>query len=168
MVKVESLGNDRDFLIFSNLHSVVSPSLRYLCGMGKALGIDYGMKRTGLAITDDLQMIATPLSGTDTAGLMKLLSDLIPKEGITDIVVGDPTLLSGEATHSTDAILAFCTQLMKSFPAIRVHRVDESFSSQEAMQAMVQGGMKKGQRRDKKTLDMVSATIILQRWLELR
>ncbi len=134
--------------------------------MGKALGIDYGTRRTGLAITDELQMIASPLEGVDTPHLDRRINELVATGGITDFVVGDPAMYGEDDSHSSDKINAFCEKLKKAYPHIPIHRVDESFSSREAMQAMVSGGMRKSKRRDKKTLDMVSATVILQRWLE--
>lgn len=136
--------------------------------MSKALGIDFGKKRTGLAITDELKMIASPLEGIDTVDLYTRIAELVNREGISDFVVGDPTFGGRSDAHSADAIEAFCNHLKKRYPTITLHRVDESFSSREAMEAMWAGGMKKSKRREKKTLDMVSATIILQRWLESR
>ena len=133
--------------------------------MGKVLAFDYGTRRTGLAITDDLKIIASPLEGVETKDLWKRVKDLVSSENIDGFVVGDPSML-GDITHSTEAINTFCEKLGKTYPTIPIHRVDESFSSREAMSAMVAGGMKKKKRRDKKTLDMVSAAIILQRWLE--
>lgn len=132
--------------------------------MGKALGIDYGLKRTGLAITDELQMIASPLEGVDTALLFQRIDALVAQENISDIVVGDPDVFGG-TSDSTAAIAKFCDQLKKRYPKLNHHRVDEAFSSREAMSAMIEGGMKKSKRREKKNLDMVSAAVILQRWL---
>lgn len=133
--------------------------------MGKVLAFDYGTRRTGLAITDDLKIIASPLEGVETKDLWKRIKTLMENETIEAFVVGDPSML-GEVTHSTEAIDTFCKKLAKSYPTVPLHRVDESYSSREAMSAMVAGGMKKKKRRDKKTLDMVSAAIILQRWME--
>jgi putative Holliday junction resolvase len=135
--------------------------------MGRALAFDYGERRTGLAETDDLQIIATPLEGVDTSTLWDTLTRLMASGKYSDFVVGDPSMFGGVA-HSDQAIQHFVEDLSKRYPGIPIHRVDESYSSREAMTAMVQGGMRKGQRRDKKTLDMVSAAIILQRWLERR
>lgn len=132
--------------------------------MGKALGIDYGLKRTGLAITDDLQIIASPLDAVDTKTIFQRIDELIAREGITDLVVGDPDVFGG-TSDSSASIQKFCAELKKRHPNLNHHRVDESFSSREAMAAMVAGGMKKSQRREKKNLDKVSAAVILQRWL---
>lgn len=135
--------------------------------MGKALAFDYGSQRTGLAITDDLQIIGSPLDGINTSELWNYIGLLMTKEKVTDFVVGDPTLFGGDA-HSADDIARFCAELTKRYPNIPVHRVDESFSSRDAMQAMISGGMSKSKRRDKKTLDRISAAVILQRWLNMR
>lgn len=132
--------------------------------MGKALGVDYGLKRTGFAITDDLQIIASPLEAIDTPQVYQRIDELIKREGITDIVVGDPDAFGG-TSDSSASIQKFCNELIKRYPQINHHRVDEAFSSREAMSAMVAGGMKKSQRREKKNLDKVSAAVILQRWL---
>ncbi|MFT4683180.1 MAG: putative Holliday junction resolvase [Flavobacteriales bacterium] len=132
--------------------------------MGKALAFDFGVKRTGLAITDDLQIIASPLEGIDTKLLWEKLTKLIETERISEFVVGDPSVF-GE-THNSEPVRAFVTKLQKTYPEIPIHQVDESFSSRDAMSAMLQGGMKKAKRQDKKNLDMVSAAVILQRYLE--
>jgi len=132
--------------------------------MGKVLAFDYGVKRTGLAETDELQIIASPLEGVETSTLWTVVERLIATGKYTDFVVGDPSMYGGTA-HSDNPIAKFIAELQKRYPTIPVHRVDESFSSREAMSAMVMGGMKKSDRRDKKNLDMVSAAIILQRWM---
>ncbi|MDG1779729.1 MAG: Holliday junction resolvase RuvX [Flavobacteriales bacterium] len=131
--------------------------------MGKALAFDFGVKRTGLAITDELQIIASPLEGVSTEIIWDKIAELVASGKISDFVVGDPSFL-GE-TNNSEPVRKFITKLRKEYPAIPIHEVDESFSSRDAMSAMVQGGMKKSKRRDKKTLDMISATVILQRYL---
>lgn len=135
---------------------------------GKALGIDFGKKRTGLAITDELQLIASPLEGIDTKRVYARIAELVKNDNIVAFVVGDPSFAGRSDAHSADIITAFCNHLTKKYPKIPMYLVDESFSSREAMQAMVAGGMKKSKRREKKKLDMVSAAVILQRWLESR
>ena len=134
--------------------------------MGKALAIDYGKKRSGLAITDELQLIASPLEGVETAELWKRLEHLVANEKVSEFIVGDPDYYGDTNSHLKPDLEAFLKKLSKTFPQLPIHRVDESFSSREAMQAMVSGGMRKSKRRDKKTLDMVSPAVILQRWLE--
>lgn len=131
--------------------------------MGKALAFDYGVKRTGLAITDELQIIASPLEGVDTSVIWDKIAEIVVAGGISDFVVGDPSFLGD--TNNSEPVRKFVSRLKKEYPAIPVHEIDESFSSRDAMSAMVQGGMKKSKRRDKKTLDMISATVILQRYL---
>lgn len=132
--------------------------------MAKVLAFDYGTRRTGIAITDDLQLIASPLDAVDTSDLWKTIDQIFHSEPIDAFVVGDPAFL-GEQTDSSAAIDAFCKKLHKRYPKVPLHRVDESYSSRDAMQAMITGGMKKKKRRDKKMLDKVSAAVILQRWL---
>jgi putative holliday junction resolvase len=134
--------------------------------MGKLIGIDYGTKRTGLASTDDLQIIASGLCGISTNELMPYLIKLVEKEKISGFVVGDPAVGSDDKTDSSEAIDKFCGELKKKFPEITLHRVDESYTSREAMSAMVQAGVSKKKRRDKNLLDQVSATLILQRYME--
>lgn len=135
--------------------------------MGKLIGIDFGVRRTGLASTDELQIIASGLCGLETKEVIPYLKELVGKESVDGFVVGDPGGMDNP-THSTEAIEKFCVDLGKAFPAISIHRVDESFSSREAMAAMVAAGVPKKKRQDKKLLDQVSATIILQRFLEER
>lgn len=135
--------------------------------MGKLIGIDFGVRRTGLASTDELQIIASGLCGLETQKVIPFLKEFIRKESVDGFIVGDPGGTESP-THSTEAIEKFCIELGKAFPAIPIYRVDESFSSREAMAAMVAAGIPKKKRQDKKLLDQVSATIILQRFLENR
>ena len=137
----------------------------YLAFMGKLLAFDWGFKRTGVAETDELQIIASPLTTVDTTGLMAWIETYLNQNNVDAFVIGNPSLLLGEKVDSSSGIQKFKESLQKEFPQIPVHEVDESFSSQEAMQGMIQGGMKKGQRRKKGNLDKVSAAVILQRYL---
>lgn len=134
--------------------------------MYKALGIDYGLKRTGLAITDVLQMIASPLETVDTAVIMDYLEKLLSKEKIETIVVGEARHLDGNASDITVAQQKFCEALQKKFSDKKIIRVDEMFTSKLASQAMVMGGMKKKERQNKGNLDKISAAIILQSYLD--
>ncbi len=134
--------------------------------MYKALGIDYGLKRTGLAITDALQMIASPLETVDTAVIMDYLEKLLSKEKIETIVVGEARHLDGNASDITVAQQKFCEALQKKFSDKKIIRVDEMFTSKLASQAMVMGGMKKKERQNKGNLDKISAAIILQSYLD--
>jgi putative Holliday junction resolvase len=140
--------------------------MNYLCSMGRLLAFDYGQKRTGLAETDDLQIIATGLAGLDTPDVIPFVKRYLEKNTVDAFVVGDPSGLGGDETHNTGPAQAFAAKLQKTFPSIPVHMVDESFSSREAMQSMVMGGMKKSKRRDKKILDEVSAAVILRRYMD--
>ncbi|MEZ4799674.1 MAG: Holliday junction resolvase RuvX [Flavobacteriales bacterium] len=134
--------------------------------MSKVLAIDYGMKRTGLAITDELRIIASPLETVDTSNIFNYLEKLIVKEKIVDIVVGEARHLDGNASEITIEQQKFCDQLLKKFPSIVIHRIDEMFTSKLASQALIMGGMKKKDRQNKGNLDKVSAAIILQSFLE--
>lgn len=133
--------------------------------MSKALGIDYGKKRTGLAITDALRIIASPLETVNTDQLISRLHVLVEKEKITDFVVGEARHADGTASEITEAQEKFCKQLRKEFPHIPVHRVDEMYTSKLAFAALLEGGMKKKDRQQKENLDKVSAAIILQSFL---
>lgn len=136
--------------------------------MSKILAIDFGKKRTGLAITDSLQMIASPLKTVDTSLIWKELEVLLPKEKIETVVVGEARYLNGDASQTTMEQAEFVAALQKKFPSIKIARVDETFTSKMAAQAMVIGGVKKSERQKKENLDMVSAAIILQSYLEYR
>jgi putative holliday junction resolvase len=133
--------------------------------VARIIGIDYGLKRTGLAWTDPLQIIATGLETVPTEGLVAHLQQLLRKEPVEKIVLGFPTRLDGSDTDTTPGVRALKQQLETTFPAIAVVFWDEAFSSKKAMQAMVQGGVSKKNRRDKALIDKVSATIILQDYL---
>jgi putative Holliday junction resolvase len=134
--------------------------------MYKALGIDYGLKRTGLAITDALQMIASPLETIETPLLFDFLQKLFSKEKINVLVVGEARHLDGNASDITIAQQKFCDELTKKFPDKKIIRIDEMFTSKLASQAMLMGGMKKKDRMVKGNLDKISAAIILQSYLE--
>ena len=133
--------------------------------MSKILGIDYGLKRVGLAISDSLQMIASGLTTVPTAKIFLFLSELIQKENISCFVVGDPRNLDGNPTDSTLAVDRFIKRLNKEFPNINIHRVDERFTSKIAKRSIIDSGIPKFKRRNKGLVDQVSATIILQDYL---
>ena len=134
--------------------------------MGKILAVDYGAKRVGLAITDELNIIATPLDTVPSNEIYIFLESLFQKEKITTLVIGDPKNLKNEDTDITKAANTFASNVKKKFPFIEVARVDERFTSKMAFQAMLDGGMKKKDRRKKENIDKISATIILQSYLE--
>lgn len=136
--------------------------------MARILGIDYGAKRVGVAATDLLQMIASPLTTIAESEIFKFLKSYLRDEDVEAIVVGYPTRWDGTDTHSTPLIRQFIQKLKDEFPSIEVYLEDEAHTSQKAMQAMVEGGMKKKDRRKKENLDKISASIILQSFLENR
>ena len=136
--------------------------------MGKVLGIDYGTKRTGIAITDAMQIIATGLTTVSTALLDKFLTDLVQKEAIVCFVVGDPKNLDGTPTDSTGHVNGFVKRLQKTYPTIPIHKIDERFTSKIAKQSILASGIKKKGRQNKALVDEVSATIILQNYLDYK
>ena len=136
--------------------------------MGRILAIDYGRKRTGLAVTDPSQIIATPLETVRTHLAIEFLKKYNSSEGIESIVIGMPKNLQNEDTDSTPYVRSFITLLQKTFPDKSIHQVDERFTSKIAFAAMISGGMKKKERRKKENVDKISATIILQSFLESR
>lgn len=133
--------------------------------MSKAIGIDFGLKRTGIAITDDLCIIASPLTVVDSTKLMQFLSDLIAKENISTLVLGYPTRLDGSDSHITENVRILKSELEKNFTTVSVVLQDERYSSAESMKAIHNAGKKK-QLKDKGLIDKVSAAIILQDYLE--
>lgn len=133
--------------------------------MGKIIAIDFGLKRTGLAITDDLKIIAFGLETVDSKNLMNYLISLFQKEKIEKIILGEPKRLDGSDAHITQNVYLLKEALEKQFPNIPVILHDERFTSKMAFDAMIAGGLKKKQRQDKAMIDKVSATIILQEYL---
>lgn len=134
--------------------------------MGKILAIDYGMKRTGIAITDSSKIFATGLTTVATNEIYVFLTQLMKDEEIETIVVGKPMNLQNLPTDATKPSDTLAKKIGKLFPEIKIERVDERFTSKLAKQAMFAGGMKKKDRRDKKMVDKISATIILQSYLD--
>ncbi|MCI4668313.1 MAG: Holliday junction resolvase RuvX [Bacteroidia bacterium] len=133
--------------------------------MPRILAIDYGKKRTGLAWTDPMQIIATALDTVDTSGLKDHLGKLIQNEAIEKFLLGYPTRTDGSDTHVTQDVRNFASYLEKTYPEIKLELWDERFTSRMAMQAMLDGGMSKKKRRQKGQLDKLSATIMLQEYL---
>lgn len=134
--------------------------------MPRILAIDYGSKRVGLAVTDPLQMIASGLTTVHSKDLIQYLEDYFKKEQVECIVVGEPKTLMNVASDSARFIEPFVKHITKKFPSIKIVRYDERFTSALAHQAMLMGGLKKKDRQNKETVDMVSATILLQDYLE--
>ncbi len=134
--------------------------------MGRVLGIDYGRKRTGVAVTDPLQIVAGNLATVPTHTLMQFIKDYIGHETVDRIVVGLPSQLNGEPSESMKYITPFVNRLKKELPDMPVVMYDERFTSTIAHQAMIDGGMKKSDRRDKNRVDAIAATIILNDYLQ--
>ena len=136
--------------------------------MARILCIDYGGKRTGIAVTDPLQIIATGLTTVDTKNFLPFLKGYIAKEPVEKFLIGWPLNLDDSATHATPLVANAIKQLNKHFPSIPVVKVDERFTSKLAKEAMFEMGLKKKQRRDKKLLDEIAATMMLQEYLANR
>lgn len=136
--------------------------------MGRIVALDFGLKRTGIAMTDELQIIASPLTTVDSAELMVFLKDLVLKNKVDTIVLGEPKKLNNEDTHITQNVYLLKEALEKEFPLQKIELVDERFTSKMAMQSMIDGGLKKKQRQEKGALDSISATIILQSYMNQR
>lgn len=133
--------------------------------MPRILAIDYGQKRTGIAVTDELQIIASGLTTVATETLFSFLETYFKKEQVFKILVGEPRQMNGEPSQSAAMIDAFVHQLMAKFPEMKVIRVDERYTSKLAFQSMLDSGLKKKQRQNKALLDEISATIMLQDYL---
>ena len=133
--------------------------------MGRILAIDYGLKRTGIAVTDPLKIIASGLTTIDSKLLISFLQNYFLKEDVECIVIGDPKRLNGEPNQATPLVTAFIVEFVKKFPQMPIIKVDERFTSKMAFQTMIDAGLKKKARQNKATIDMVSATIILQTYL---
>ncbi len=136
--------------------------------MGKLLGIDYGAKRTGIAMTDSMQIIASGLTTVDTHKLDDFISNIVLKEDIECFVVGDPKNLDGTYTDNTRDVNSFVKKLQKLYPGILLRQIDERFTSKIAKQSILASGIKKQARQNKALVDEVSATIILQNYLDFR
>ena len=136
--------------------------------MSRLLSIDYGKKRTGIAVSDPLQIIANGLTTVETPKLFDFLSDYLQKEAVSTIIVGLPKQMSGEMSENMRRIEPFVNRLRKLYPQIAVEYFDERFSSKMALQAMIEGGVKKKDRQNKALVDEISATIILQGYMESR
>lgn len=131
--------------------------------MVKVLALDIGGRRTGMAETDPLGMMAFPLKTVDTGSLMAVLEEYVAAEGIQTMVIGKPAI----ATHSTEIIDLWAAKIHKRWPLMEIVFVDEDFTSKEASQMLIMGGMKKSKRKEKGTLDKVAASLILERYLAM-
>ena len=133
--------------------------------MARLLAIDFGTKRTGIAITDEFQMIASGLTTVDTKELLSFLKNYCSKEKVELFVIGEPKQMNNEVSESEAAILPFIEKLSKAIPQIPIARVDERFTSKMAFQTMIDSGLTKNQRKNKALVDEISATIILQSYM---
>lgn len=133
--------------------------------MARILAIDYGLKRTGIAVTDPLQIIAAGLTTVETPKLFSFLKDYVLREGVETMLIGDPRNLDDTDTHITEAARRVVNRLKKEFPGVRIITVDERYTSKMASRAMLDMGLKKKQRRNKALVDEIAAAIMLQEWL---
>jgi putative Holliday junction resolvase len=133
--------------------------------MPRILSIDYGAKRTGLAVTDPLQIIATGLTTIHPKELIKFLKDYFSKEEVELIIIGEPKNWDDTDTHATPLVEKCIQELQKNFPSMPIQKVDERFTSKMAKDAMLEMGMKKKDRRNKAIVDEIAATILLQEYL---
>jgi len=133
--------------------------------MGRIIAIDYGKKRTGIAVTDPLKITANPLNTIQTGELFTFLSSYIKAENVDGIVVGMPRKPDNSDTHTTQDVINLIQVLKEKYPDISVFEEDERFTSKMAMDAMIAGGMKKKDRRKKENIDKISAAIILQSFM---
>ncbi|MDG1393958.1 MAG: Holliday junction resolvase RuvX [Flavobacteriaceae bacterium] len=133
--------------------------------MGRLLAIDYGSKRTGIAVTDEMQIIASGLTTVETKTLILFLKTYCEKESVELFLIGLPKQMNNELSESEPLILKFIQTLKKQIPQIPIERVDERFTSKMAFQTMIDSGLNKKQRKNKAMVDEISATLILQSYL---
>lgn len=134
--------------------------------MPRIIAIDHGTKRVGIAVTDPTQTIATPLETVHAKDLMDYLKKYVAREEVECMVVGEPKRLNNQPAQAGPGADQLAARLAKAFPDIRIDRMDERFTSKMAFAAMIEGGLTRKQRADKATIDRVSATLLLQTYLE--
>lgn len=133
--------------------------------MPRILAIDYGIKRTGIAVTDELQIIASGLTTVPSETAIAFLKDYFSKENVTKVLIGEPKQMDGTPSESTPVIEKFVTNFKTAFPEMQILRVDERFTSKMAFKTMIDSGLKKKQRQNKGLVDEIAATILLQDYL---
>ncbi len=133
--------------------------------MPRIIAIDYGQKRTGIAVTDELQIIASGLTTVPSEEVITFLKTYFEKEDVLKVLIGEPLQMNGQPSESTPIIEAFVARFKAAFPDMRVERVDERFTSKMAFQTMIDSGLKKKQRQNKALIDEISATIMLRDYL---
>ena len=134
--------------------------------MGRVLSIDYGKKRVGLAVTDPLQIIATRLTTVSAEEIWGFLSDYFARESVELVLIGYPMQLNNQPSEAIRYINPFLKKFQQIYPAMPIQQMDERFTSRMAFQTLIDAGVKKKERQNKETIDGVSATIILQSYLE--
>lgn len=133
--------------------------------MPRILAIDYGQKRTGIAVTDEMQIIASGLTTIPSATVIAFFTAYFAKEKVEAVLIGDPKQMNGEPSESASIIKGFVTHFTNHFPDMKVIRVDERFTSKMAFQTMIDSGLSKKKRQNKDLIDEISATIMLQDYL---
>ena len=136
--------------------------------MGKLLAFDFGKKRTGIAVTDDLQLIASGLTTVNSSEVLNFVSDYIQENKVEKFIIGLPKQLDNSPSESAPIVQKYITELKKAFPQIPIIEIDERFTSKLAFKTMIDSGLSKKKRRDKTLVDQISATIILQSYLYYR
>ena len=134
--------------------------------MARIMAIDYGTKRCGIAVTDPLQLISSGLNTIHSKDLIVFLKQYFSKEAVECVVVGEPKQMNNEPSQSAEHVNIFLIKFKKEFPDMKLERMDERFTSKMAFQTMIDGGLKKQQRRNKALVDEISATLILQSYME--
>lgn len=134
--------------------------------MGRILAVDYGKKRTGIAVTDPLRLIANGLTTVPTKEILLFLTNYFNKEKVDIVIVGYPKQMNNTPSEIVPEIEKFVTKLKEKFPALPIEYYDERFTSKMAFQTMIDGGLKQKARQDKALIDTISATILLQSWME--
>ena len=136
--------------------------------MSRILSIDYGLKRTGIAVTDEMQIIASGLTTIPSETLIPFLKDYFSKEKVGKVIIGEPKQMNGNPSESALIIEKFIKVFQKEFPEMILDRVDERFTSKMAFQTMIDSGLKKNQRKNKALIDEIAATIMLQDYLQYK
>lgn len=136
--------------------------------MARILSIDYGFKRTGIAVTDDFQIIASGLTTIPSGELLSFLKTYFSKENVETVIIGEPKQMNGLPSESSEIIEKFIVQFHTEFPTMKMERVDERFTSKMAFQTMIDSGLKKKQRQNKGLIDEIAATILLQDYLNYK
>lgn len=168
MYKYKTKVKNRDKYTFFK-HIIDRCLISYFCrkyiNLGRILAIDFGKKRTGIAVTDQMKIIASGLTTVDTKDLLSYLKEYISKEKVDLFLVGKPKQMNNSDSESEEFIIPFLKKLEKQIPQISIQRVDERFTSKMAFQTMIDSGLNKNQRKNKALVDEISATIILQSYL---